>query len=504
MWIDRESHTIKTDKMKKAGLILILVTTIFLNGHSQNFDDALRYSQIFYSGTARFMSMGGAFTALGGDLSAIGLNPAGTGVFRLFEFSLTPHMFYNNTSSLYNKTSSSDFRYSFNLGQIGVVSNIISTGNETGLVSLNAAYSFNKTNNFNENNSIHGISDSSSMADYWVNIANGNTKMDIPNDSWAAYKTWLIDTLSGSNTLYGTIFSYYGDSAYTYGQTVTRTIENGGYTGEHSFSIGANYSNKFYFGATLGISSLKYTGHYQHNEAAIENVIYDFKNFTYTDHFDASGTGFSLKIGTIIRPAEYLRIGFALHSPVVYRINESFFNNITAAYIISNPDPYFNTTNRYKYTFTTPFRANAGVALQIFKLGIISADYEFVDYRMARFSRAIDDENFDKENTGIKKNLLSTSNLRLGAELRLSNIYLRGGYSYYGKPLKADDVNKNLNYNVLSFGIGMRQQNFYFDLAFTALSYSSKSYMYYDPPFLQPVTIDTKKSTFAATMRFKF
>ena len=146
-----ESLTLNTDKMKKTSLILIFVCALFQNSFSQNVDDALRYSQVFYSGTARFMSMGGAFTALGGDLSSIGLNPAGTGVFRSFEFSITPQLFYNNTSAVFNNSRATDFRYTTNLNQAGFVANLISSGNETGLVNLNFAYSFNRSNNFNEN-----------------------------------------------------------------------------------------------------------------------------------------------------------------------------------------------------------------------------------------------------------------------------------------------------------------------------------------------------------------
>lgn len=506
MRIDRESYTVKTDKMKKTGLILIFVSAIFLNGYSQNVDDAIRYSQVFYSGTARFMSMGGAFTALGGDLSAISLNPASTGVFRSFEFSLTPQLFYNNTSSKWNGSSSSDFRYTFNLSQLGVVANIISTGNETGLVSLNAAYSFNRTNNFNENVTISGISNNSSMADYWVSQANNTYYKDLTGAAGIAYDAWIIDTISGSGAKnYATTFSAYGTNANaTYGQTIRRVITNEGYTGEHAFSIGGNYSNKFFFGATLGISTLKYTGHYQHVEADNDNVINDFENFTYTDHFEATGTGYSLKIGTIFKPVEFIRVGLAFHSPVVYRISEYFYDNITSAFDNGDKYEFSNDPMRYKYTFITPFRAIAGVALQIKKLAIISADYEIVDYRMSQFSKASDNYNYSNENSGIKEIFKSTSNLRLGAEFRLNNIYLRGGYSYYGKAFKPGEVNKDLAYNTLAFGIGMRQQNFYFDLAYTALSTTSKYFMYDDPPYLQTASISTAKNTFAATMGFKF
>jgi hypothetical protein len=492
--------------MKKAGLLLVFVSAIFLNGYSQNVDDALRYSQVFYSGTARFMSMGGAFSALGGDLSAISLNPAGAGVFRSFEVNFTPQLFYNNTTSTFNGKSSSDFRYTFNLGQAGVVTNLISTGKETGLINLNAAYSFNRTNNFNENITISGISTNSSMADYWVGQANGTYFKNLRGAAGIAYDAWIIDTISGSGgSSYATAFSGYGaNTNSTYGQTIRRVITNEGYTGEHAFSIGGNYSNKFFFGATLGINRLSYTGHYQHVESDLDNVINDFKNFTYTDHFEANGTGYSLKIGTIIKPVESVRIGLAFHSPVVYRISEYFYDNVSSTFDNNDKYEFSNDPLRYKYTFTTPFRAIAGVAVQIKKLAIISADYEFVDYKMARFSKASDNYDYYNENQGIKDILKSATNLRFGAEFRLSNIYLRGGYSYYGKAFNSNEINKDLNYSGLSFGIGMRQQNFYFDLAYTGLSSSSKYYMYNDPPYLEPATIKTLKNSFAATMGFKF
>ena len=85
---------------------------------------------------------------------------------------------------------------------------------------------------------IKGVNNSSSMADYWVSRANGNTKAGLPDDAWMANQVWLIDTLSGSNSSYGTAFSNYGDNPPSvYGQTVQRIITNGGYTGEHAFSI---------------------------------------------------------------------------------------------------------------------------------------------------------------------------------------------------------------------------------------------------------------------------
>lgn len=44
--------------------------------------DGMSISQSDMRGTARYMSMAGAFTALGGDLSSLNQNPAGLGIYR--------------------------------------------------------------------------------------------------------------------------------------------------------------------------------------------------------------------------------------------------------------------------------------------------------------------------------------------------------------------------------------------------------------------------------------
>ena len=71
----------------KLFLILILISSYDI--YTQNISDALNYSSNSYQGTARFNSMGGAFGALGGDLSAIAVNPAGSAVLNDGYFSLS-------------------------------------------------------------------------------------------------------------------------------------------------------------------------------------------------------------------------------------------------------------------------------------------------------------------------------------------------------------------------------------------------------------------------------
>jgi hypothetical protein len=491
--------------MKRSVLLIMTILTMVTWARSQNIDDALRYSRIFYNGSARFNAMGGAFTSLGADLSSINMNPAGVGMFRTYEMSFSPQLQYHNTTTTFNNSLSDGYSYNFGLGHAGVVGTIISNNNGTGLVNLNFAYSYSNTNLFYENSTIEGVSENSSMADYWARVSEGTYYQDLKGGEGIAYDAWIIDTITGSGaTSYGTIFSAYGDAAPTYGQTQRRYISNYGYSGDHSFSIGGNISDKFFFGTTFSISALRYTGHYEHLEADYDNVINDFKNFVYTDHFDANGTGYSLKFGAIFKPADIMRIGLSIHTPTIYRLDEYFFDNITSSFDNNDNYKFDNAPLRYSYTLTTPWRLLAGASIQLSKYGIISADYEYVDYSTSQFSKASDSYNYTPENDAIKNVFKATNNFRAGAEFRISNFYLRGGYGYYAPAFKNGEVNQDLAYYTYSGGVGFRQKSFYIDFSYVNQSSERKYYMYDDPPYLQPATIHSSKNLFTTTFGFRF
>jgi hypothetical protein len=494
--------------MKKFSLLIAALIFTMPIVFSQTVKDALRYSTIFYGGTARFMSMGGAFTALGADLSTLTQNPAGLGVFRSSEISLTPQLFYNKTSAGFNGVTT-DYLYDFNLGQIGIAANIISNNVEEGLITLNFGYSYNKTSNLNSTIRIKGINNKNSMADYWADISYGFFKdeleMNVP-DAFLANRVYVIDTLSGISNEYGSVFSNYGDGNPRYGQTVRRTITNSGQMGEHAFSIGGNYSNKLFFGLTLGISRLNYTDHYDHLESDPDNDINDFNTLNYVSHYEETGTGYSFKIGTIYKPVETVRLAFAFHSPTMYKIHDYIYDNMSSSFDDGYKYSEKNESLRFDYKLTTPFRALAGIALQVKKLALFSLDYEFTDYSTARFTHAGDDFDYSDKNDEIKDTFKSASNIRFGTEVRMNKLYLRGGYSYYGKALKEEQDNADLDYNSFSFGIGLRERNVFFDLGFTTISNSEKYFMYpggfgFDAA---RVNLNSTRNMFSVTLGYKF
>jgi len=489
----------------------LLLLPLLVSG--QNMDDVLRYSRLFYQGSARFNAMGGAFTSLGGDISSIAINPAGAAVFRSTEFSVTTNMLFRNTETTYNGYYSNYGINEFNLGNAGIVA-AGTLGTNSGLVGLSFAYTYNQTNDFREYAVIEGISGASSMTDYWAAGADGYYTwelVDYTTAPYMAYESWLIDTLSGSFTEYASIFSYYGDINPEYGQRTRRTIDNGGYTGDHTIAFGANISNILYVGAGFGIQAMQYTGHYFHSEEDIDNTVPDLVYFNYTDHFDASGTGWNFKAGIILRPIESLRLGFSFATPTVYKIDEVFYSNLSA--FLDNDTPGDNSDDAdplveqsplsYAYRITTPWRFDTGLALQIGKIALISADFGYVDYSKAYLSYGLDGYNFFSENEELRSELKGAATFKVGAEVRFGSIYVRGGGGYTQSAFREGTLNENSDFVNFSGGIGYRQKNFYVDLS-VAGQLNSEEYMMYPDAWLEPTYIDNRDINGALTIGVKF
>lgn len=495
--------------MKKAALIFLSVFMLSVMIRAQNIDDALRYSQVFYSGTARFNSMGGAFTALGADLSSLSQNPAGIGVFRSSEFSLTPQLSYIRSTTDFSGLTN-DYLYKFKLNQGGFVSNIISKEGTTGLISFNFGYSFNMTNNLNQNVMVSGINNSSSIADSWAQMSRGYNKYELGDNvpvAALAFDTWVIDTLAGSNTEYGTVYSNYGDNPPSrYGQNVRRSTIYDGYLGEHAISFGGNFSNKLYFGATFGINTLRYSSYFEHVETTDVSMPSEFKSLNYIDYFEDRGTGFTFKFGLIAKPVEMLRIGVAFHTPTYYKIDEYFYEDISTKFTDGSNYDAHNDPMRFNYALNTPFRFLTGLGVQIQKFGLISVDYEYVDYSAAYFFQTGDGYNYSDKNNDIRQAYKAANNFRVGGEFRYNKFYLRSGYGYYGKAFKAAEDNADLDYRTISGGLGFREKAVSVDFGYVNYKSSQKNYLYQLDSGFTPVdyNLSTMKNIFSLTLSYKF
>ena len=129
------------------GTLLIGVTAL-----AQGPADALRFAQFNYEGSARSLAMGNAFTALGGDIGALAINPASSAVYRYGEALLS--LGYNNASM--STTCSDDLLNSpysgrmgrFNMPSAGAIASM-ETGNTRGLFNFSFGFAANRIASFN-------------------------------------------------------------------------------------------------------------------------------------------------------------------------------------------------------------------------------------------------------------------------------------------------------------------------------------------------------------------
>jgi hypothetical protein len=169
--------------MKK--IIAILVAIIVSSAlYAQNENDALRYSLINYGGTARFAGMSGAYGAVGADFSSLSQNPAGIGLYRKSEFTITPVLSSNNITSNYMGTSISDSRNTMYLGNIGYVFSQNLKGHAGPLVNIQFGFGVNQLARFNNRMTISGFNNNNSLLTTYVDDVNYTGAAPILEPAW--------------------------------------------------------------------------------------------------------------------------------------------------------------------------------------------------------------------------------------------------------------------------------------------------------------------------------
>lgn len=487
---------------------ILLIALLFLGieslVYSQNETDALRYSRTMFGGTARFQGMGGAFGALGGDFSTLSYNPAGIAIYRSSEFAFTPSFQQDNTSSTYLNTNREDFKYKLNLNNIGYVATFNADRN-SGWLGCNLGVGYNRFNTFNQNAIIEGNNDHSSMSDFFMDKANGTSPENL-NSYWEslAFDTYVIDTIPGETTQYQTpVF---------YPVKQRKTVSTKGSTGEWAFSFGANYNNVLYLGATFGIDKINYEENVVYSEDDYKNVSPNFDYFDFKQYIETTGTGYTFKLGAIVKPTDFLRLGLALHLPTFYDMKDEYDNNmasnLTGGKTVYPRDKDGNLLDKgsYDYSLTTPMRTIGSIALQIQKVAMLSFDCEYVDYTKIRLRDGGNGYDFGAENDNIKNMYKATANLHAGAEVKFGALALRGGYSYYGSPYKSDQLNKNSDYSVASAGFGIRQEKFFIDAAYNYGWNTEKGFLYNNSTLTNNDAFSSKLTTnkFIVTIGFRF
>jgi hypothetical protein len=484
--------------MKKVAISILTILVLGIPVRAQNELDALRFSMTDPGSTARFIGLGGAFGALGGDFSTLSLNPAGLGVYRSSEFTITPSMSYQSVQSGYFGTTEEDIKYNFNLNNVGLVFSMpLGRGSdEPGWKYFNLGFGLNRHNNFNTNWRAEGFNNRNSLMTSILEMANRQGSVENLDDfiTGLAWDTYLLDMFDGQ------FFVDMPDGNVL--QQVDATIS--GSTREFVLSAGANYNDVFYVGATVGIPSIRYEEETIYVETDSQDFNDVFNSLTYRNWHETKGSGFNVKVGAIVRLFDILRLGAAVHTPTFYSLEDTYWSSMRSDLNLDYDTRHATSlTGISQYELNTPLKAIGSVGLVLGEFGLLSLDYEYADYTTARLRG--DDYPFTDENRAIRNYFNTQHTIRLGGEIRLNPLALRAGYGFYSNPYI--DAIDNAQRSVLSAGFGIRDRRYFLDFAY-AYSFFSEGYEPYVVEMhgsASPIIArDFSASTYRVTLGWRF
>ena len=347
------------------------------------------YSGSNFGGTAKFNSMAGSMGALGGDLSAITVNPAGTGVFITGDVSATLAVQGNkNNSNLFGKSFESSYNNT-NLGQVGGVVSFETNSNSPWQF-VNLAFNYSTKN----------------LEDYVQTPGNSSIKEAVQYDS-------------GGNTVND--FLVYNGHAY----------DRTGTASNLNVSLGGNYENKIYVGAGLNFKTaeLEQSDFFQYQLQNLGEYANYHKQYT---PYRESSNGFSASVGIIGKINNNIRLGAAIESPT--------FWNLTRTYT----EYGFNSSDNVVYgiydetrKLTTPMKLTLSGAVVASKNFAVNVDYTL---GVTKPKYKVEGSPEKQLNDYFSSDYKNTSDLRIGAEYRVAGFRLRGGYGLEASPFKNSSI----------------------------------------------------------------
>ena len=500
--------------------LLVCLLCISVASEAQYFEDALRFGSFNRNlgGTARMQAIGGAQTALGGDISSATVNPAGLGFFNKSVFVVSPSIDFINANTEFGifgidgyqaQGSEEAFRNNFNFANIGTVINF-GKGRYTDdkFKGGSLAISISRNNSFHLLRDYQGENGSNSIIDNIIQDAGNEVVVNLSELGFAAFDQFLISPIDG------------GYGAFVGGFPVQReSIEERGSHYQFNVAWGGNYDDRLYFGGGMGVQILNYRQErvYEEFDFLLNSTDQDSLNaIRVDDQISVRGRGVNFNLGLIYRPVQFLTVGASYTSPTFLSLDEESFLDLAAdwdagstftetvdgieeTFDLASIDPYQSNLFVNQYRLRTPQRVNLGAALFVGKNGFLSGDLEFVNYATSNINST--DFSTSEDNDLIDQALTSVMNIRVGGEYRIENFRLRAGYAIFPDPVKNsafDDLTS------VSFGFGYRTFDYFLDFAVVSSSRQEQAVPYFIDGDQPVATSDITNTTVSVTFGLNF
>lgn len=477
------------------------------------------------SGTARFVGMGGAMSALGGDLSVMGTNPAGIGLYRRNDVAVTFGWYGQSAKSNYNGQSAGDDVSRFSFDQAGFVYSS-KIGDHTSMRYFNIGFNYRKQQNFYSNmymeGAVNGESYSQNIAaaltlagsggyglsSYTANdfnkLLSGNMNPYYDDDrfGWMSVMAGLTGLVNGYVDENGvSVYEGWGSNWNSF------RSKNSGGIHAFDFNISTNIEDRWYLGLTIGVYDVdfrRYSSYveevYSYASDAQPGADPDYAGVMQLENwYNTEGSGVDIKLGVIWRPFEYspFRIGLAIHTPTWYNLRDTYSARMTMFDVNGNGimadtrDGGYGDTS-YDYELRTPWKFNLSAGYTFGQHIAVGAEYEYADYSStdARDPKGWDLSALNEEiesslegmhtfRIGMEANVFDDICLRVGYNYQ-SALYSKGAYKFNDPQGTRTDIDYENMYGAhnITAGLGFRFGRFYADLAYVYTHQKADFYPY--------------------------
>lgn len=438
--------------MKRTFFILFASMLLIAPVGAQETYESAKIAKQDLNGTARYVGMGGAMEALGADISTIGTNPAGIGLFRHSTGSLSFGLVSQQDAKNFSDANKSNMSFD----QLGFV--YVTHSNDNSF--LNFAFNYHKSANFDYILSASSaLNNASQNKQSYIKGALGSMSaggFNIGKNSNGRYIGYESNTSSKTARSFNQLDYLYWNAllvdpnTHDYGYNAANGYlfnrEHSGYIGDYDFNMSANIHDRVYLGLTLGLHDVHYKGYSEYVEHLVGSGGTPVGDVIIADERTITGAGFDFKAGLIFRPIEAspFRIGLSVATPIWYDLTTknytTLFNKTTGVGAYDRGD----SNESYDFRLNTPWKFGASIGHTIDKYLALGATFEYTDYAYldnrykdggyydAYFDTYYDSSSSDEVmNRHTKRTLKGVSTVRLGMEVRPTQpLALRLGYNY--------------------------------------------------------------------------
>lgn len=488
--------------------LYIALLFAIMEANAQSTYEAIRFVGNDIVGTSRFIGMGGSMSALGADISVMGTNPAGIGLYRSNDVSLSAGLStLNADAGGFGKTDNTFF----SLDNVGVV--LVNSLDNSSFKFVNVGLSYSKRKNLEREFSMMGCPIGGFSQMYQMQQLYDAQPFDIANITYRNYtslnNSWLALLAADGGLLYegyiddgGNIIDQGALNFTSDNMEMAYHSEEKGGVEEVALNLSCNINDRAYLGITVGFQSVDYSRYSYYGEDDEIGPIYTLYNW-----YNTQGSGFDVKLGAIFRPFEEspFRVGVSVASPTFYSLTDRMSACIDGLMYDAPTGEYLSTymdtrsADAYgddfyvDYKLNTPWIFNLSAAYTFGSSLALNAEYEYSDYSQSRMEYSDGFEMSDM-NEEFESNLKAVGTLKIGAEYNIDkNFSLRCGFynssaAFNKNAAKYNITNVDTNTEYLNtfetmgitLGMGYRGETFYFDAAYRYESRDAEFYPFYD------------------------